>query len=140
MEKEFVDANILVYAHDRGAGKKHDRALAVMRRLWENGQGALSTQVLQEFCVSLRCRSARPVTASEIKELIEDYTSWEIVTNNPPSILQALEIQDRYEISFWDALILQAAENCGASVLYSEDLSAGQKYGSVKVVNPLTDD
>lgn len=140
MEKQFIDTNILVYAHDRGAGKKHDRARALIRRLWENGQGALSTQVLQEFCVSLRRRAASPATANEIKRFIEDYTSWEVVVNNPNSVLQALELEERYKISFWDALIVQAAENCGASVLYSEDLSAGQKYGLVNVVNPLKED
>lgn len=67
MEKQFVDTNILVYAHDRGTGKKHDRARALIRQLWENSQGVLSTQVLQEFCVSLRRRSAHPRSAGEIR-------------------------------------------------------------------------
>jgi predicted nucleic acid-binding protein len=59
------------------------------------------------------------------------------VVNRPESALQALELEDRHKISFWDALVLQAAESAGATVLYSEDLAAGQKYGPVKVVNPL---
>jgi predicted nucleic acid-binding protein len=59
--------------------------------------------------------------------------------NSPASIIQAFEIELRYKTSFWDALILQAAETSGADVLYSEDLSVGQKYGTVEVVNPLAE-
>ncbi len=69
--------------------------------------------------------------------MIQDYLSWEVVVNQPESVLQALDIEVRYKISFWDALILQAAESCGAAVLYSEDLSTGQNYGTVRVINPL---
>ena len=73
----------------------------------------------------------------EIRQILQDYISWEIVINTPDSILRALEIEVRYQISFWDALILQAAESSGATVIYSEDLSTGQKYGPIQVVNPL---
>jgi predicted nucleic acid-binding protein len=69
--------------------------------------------------------------------LVQDYLSWEIVVNTPASVVQALEIEARYKTSFWDALVLQAAESCGAVILYSEDLAAGQKYGTVQVTNPL---
>lgn len=100
-------------------------------------QGVLSTQVLQELCVNLRRRIARPLPSEEIRKLIEDYLSWEIVVNTPQAILAALEIEARYKVSYWDALILQAAESCGAAVLYSEDLGSGQRYGAVEVVNPL---
>ncbi|HEX9111801.1 MAG TPA: hypothetical protein VF845_10020 [Terriglobales bacterium] len=65
-----------------------------------------------------------------------DYLSWEIVST-PPAILAALEIEARYKVSYWDALILQAAETCRAAVLYSEDLASGQRYAAVEVVNPL---
>jgi predicted nucleic acid-binding protein len=60
------------------------------------------------------------------------------VVNTPASLLHALGIEVRHQISFWDALVLQAAESSGAAVLYSEDLAEGQKYGVVQVVNPLT--
>jgi predicted nucleic acid-binding protein len=82
-------------------------------------------------------RLAQPLPVEEIRELIQDYRSWEIVVNTPDSILQALEIQARYKTSFWDALVLQAAEKSGAEVVYSEDLAAGQKYGTVQLVSPL---
>jgi predicted nucleic acid-binding protein len=136
-DKYFVDTNILLYAHDRSAGLKHERARQLIERLWTSGQGVLSTQVLQELCINLRRRIARPLPVEEIRHIIQDYLSWEIVINTPASILQALEIEVRYQTSFWDALILQAAESSGAAVLYSEDLATGQKYGVVQVVNPL---
>jgi len=135
--KYFVDTNILIYAHDRDAGRKHERARQLIKHLWTTGQGALSTQVLQELCVNLRRRVAHPLPSDEITKLIEDYLSWEIVINTPQAIVAALGIEARYKVSYWDALILHAAENCGAAVLYSEDLSHGQRYGGVEVVNPL---
>ncbi len=136
-EKYFVDTNILIYAHDRSAGLKHERARQLIERLWTSGQGVLSTQVLQELCVNLRRKVANPVPVDEIRGLIRDYLSWEIVVNTPEAVIQALEIEVRYKTSFWDALILQAAEQSGAAVLYSEDLAAKQAYGPVRVVNPL---
>lgn len=136
-DKFFVDTNILIYAHDRSAGIKHDRARPVIERLWASGEGVLSTQVLQELCINLRRKIARPLPVDEVRRLIQDYLSWEIVVNAPESVIHALEIEVRYKISFWDALILQAAEQSGAGVLYSEDLAAGQKYGPVRVVDPL---
>jgi len=68
---------------------------------------------------------------------IADYLSWEIVVKTPQAILAALEIEARYKVSYWDALILQAAESCKPAVLYSEDLASGQRYVAVEVVNPL---
>jgi predicted nucleic acid-binding protein len=97
----------------------------------------LSTQVLQELCFNLRRKVARPLPVEEVRRLIQDYLSWEIVVNTPESVIQALEIEVRYKVSFWDALVLHAAESSGAAILYSEDLSAGQRYGAIQVVNPL---
>ena len=138
-DKYFVDTNILMYAHDRSAGLKHQRARQLLERLWTTGQGVLSTQVLQELCINLRRKLARPLPMEEVRRLLQDYLSWEIVINTPASVIQALEIEVRFKISFWDALVLQAAETSGAAVLYSEDLAAGQKYGPIQVINPLTD-
>ena len=136
-EKFFVDTNILVYAHDRTAAHKHERATEVLQRLWDDGSGILSTQVLQELCVNLRRKVSPPIPFEEIRQLIEDYLSWHVITNTPESTIRALEIQQRYKISFWDALLLHAAETSGAAVLYSEDLAAGQRYNNIRVVNPL---
>lgn len=136
-DKCFVDTNILVYAHDRSAGVKHQRARTLLEQLWDSGQGVLSTQVLQELCINLRRKISHPLPVQEVRLLIRDYTTWEVVTNSPESVLQALDIEVRYKTSFWDALILQAAESSGASILYSEDLATGQSYRAIRVVNPL---
>jgi predicted nucleic acid-binding protein len=137
-DKYFLDTNILIYAHDRSAGLKYERARDLVERLWISGQGVLSTQVLQELCVNLRRKIAGPLPVEEVRRLIQDYLTWEIVVNTPASVLQALEIEVRYKTSFWDALVLQAAESAAAAVLYSEDLAAGQRYGAIRVINPLT--
>jgi len=135
----FVDTNILVYAHDRSAGLKHRRARLLIEDLWNSGRGVLSTQVLHELCVNVRRKTSRPLSLEETRRLVQDYLSWEIIVNTPASILQALDIEGRHKISFWDALILQAAESSGVAILYSEDLATGQRYGSMRLVNPLAD-
>jgi len=67
----------------------------------------------------------------------KDHLSWEIVIDTPQSIVAALGIEERYRVSYWGALILHAAESCGAAVLYSEGLADGLRYGGVEVVDPL---
>ena len=136
-DRFFVDTNILLYAHDSGTGSKHERARDLMDRLWSLRQGVLSTQVLQEFAISLRRKISPPLSTRETREWITQYMRWEVVVNTSRSVLNALEIEERYQISFWDALIVQAAESAGAETLYTEDLSDGQSYGTVRVVNPL---
>jgi predicted nucleic acid-binding protein len=135
--KVFVDTNILVYAHTNSAGSKHARARKLVEDLWVSGRAALSTQVLQELCFNLQRKVHPPLPVDEVRRLVQDYLSWEMVVNDGSSVIQALDIEQRYQISFWDALIIQAADFCGAAVIYSEDFAHGQKYGSVEVVNPL---
>jgi predicted nucleic acid-binding protein len=138
-DRYFVDTNILVYAHDTSTGAKHERARALVEELWRARSGVVSTQVLQELCVNLRRKAGRPVDLKTAREIITDYLSWDVYVNTGESILEALELEKRYRISFWDALVIQAAEASGAAVLYSEDLSEGQTYGAVCVVNPLVE-
>ena len=133
----FVDTNILMYAHDVSAGAKHLRARAVVEELWRSRSGVISTQVLQELCVNLQRKAAKPLDDEAVREIVTDYLSWEVVVNDGESILEALEVARQHRLSFWDALVIQAAERSGAAVLYSEDLSDGQMYGQVRVVNPL---
>ncbi len=136
-DKCFVDTNILVYAHDRSTGLKHKRARLLIEDLWNSGRGVLSTQVLQELCINVRRKASRPLSLEETRRLVQDYLSWETVVNTPASVIQALDLEVRHKISFWDALILQAAESSGVTILYSEDLATGQRYGSIRVINPL---
>lgn len=136
--EHFVDTNILMYAHDTSTGAKHARARALVEELWRTRSGAVSTQVLQELAVNLQRKARRPLGPAKTREIVVDYLAWDVVVNTGESTLEALEIQERHRVSFWDALVIQAAERSGASVLYSEDLANGQVYGSVKVVNPFS--
>ena len=133
----FVDTNILVYAYDRSAGEKHDLAKTLIETLWNDNTGIISTQVLQEFYVNVRRKVQSPLSATEARKLIEDYLSWKVVVNDGAALLEAIEIEQRYQLSFWDALIVQAANTGSAEVLYSEDLNDGQRYGEVRVENPF---
>jgi predicted nucleic acid-binding protein len=135
--ESFVDTNLLVYAHDTHAGSKSVRAQELLAQLWRERRGVLSTQVLQEFCVNVRRKFQQPMTTAEVREAVLVYASWRVVVNTGNSVLRALELEERYQISFWDAMIVQAAESAGCEVLYSEDLSHGQEYGGVLVVNPF---
>jgi predicted nucleic acid-binding protein len=137
--KAFVDTNILIYAHDRLAGRKYTRAEELLNQLWQENRAVLSTQVLQEFCVNARRKAAKPIDLGELRETIRDFLTWEIEVNAAESVLRALEIELRYRISFWDAMIVQAAESAGCEVLYSEDLSHGQEYSGVLVIDPFVE-
>jgi predicted nucleic acid-binding protein len=136
-DRFFVDTNILMYAHDKAAGAKYERAKALVEELWRNRTGVVSTQVLQELSVNLRKKAGRPLDSKATREIITDYLTWHVVVNGGESILEALDLEERCQISFWDALVIQAAHTSGAEILYSEDLSDGQTYGAVRVINPL---
>ncbi|HEU4894103.1 MAG TPA: PIN domain-containing protein [Vicinamibacterales bacterium] len=136
-DRYFVDTNILMYAHDTAAGDKHARAKALVEELWQNRSGVVSTQVLQELAVNLRRKTKKPLDAKGTRDVVADYLAWQVVVNGGESILEALDLEGRYQISFWDALVVQAAQASGAEILYSEDLSDGQTYGTVRVINPL---
>ncbi len=133
----FVDTNLLVYAHDGRGGHKALRSQELLGQLWRERRGVLSTQVLQEFCVNARRKFKQPMTTAEVRHVILAYQNWRLVVNTANSILLGLELEARYQISFWDAMIVQAAQIAGCEVLYSEDLSHGQEYSGVLVVNPF---
>lgn len=136
--RAFVDTNILVYAHDSGSGRKYEIARLLIEDLWRTRSGVLSTQVVQEFYVNVRQKARRPMSVDQARALLEDYFAWTVVVNDQNSIIDALALEARYQLSFWDALIVQAANAAAVDVLYSEDLSPGQRYGSVELVNPFT--
>ena len=135
--KTFVDTNILVYAYDRGAGDRHEKALSLIEQLWQKGNGILSTQVLQEFYVNIRRKAQRPVTVEQARVLIADYLAWNPIINDGAAVLEAIDLEKRYQLSFWDSLIIAAAQKGCASIIYSEDFNHGQKFGSVEVQNPF---
>jgi len=135
MSVEFVDTNILVYAHDRGAGAKHDRSVELLERLTEDGGGALSIQVLAEFYVTATKKLG--MTSQEAEEVLTDLGGWIIHRPAHADLLRAARVHRRYHVSWWDALILTSATELGCGLLWTEDLSDGQRYGSVTARNPF---
>lgn len=135
--KCFVDTNVLIYAHDATSGSRHEQARSVVASLWREGGAVISTQVLQEFAVNIQRKTRFPPAPGVVGEWLADYLQWEVVINDGAAVLEALAVQARYQISFWDALIVQAANAAGAQILYSEDLNHGQHYGSVLARNPF---
>lgn len=136
-DKTFIDTNILIYAHDVDAGLKHARACALIRSLWETRQGVLSIQVLQEFYVNVTRKIATPLGFATARGLIETYRVWQVEIGTIDTVLRATEIQERHQLSFWDALIIAAATQGGATLLLSEDLNHGQSIEGVQVRNPF---
>jgi len=139
IDKCFIDTNILVYTQDLSAGAKCLRAQELTRELWELRKGVISTQILQELYTALRRKLKVPMSAAQAGEVLRDYFEWDVVVNNRESIVRAIEIEDRYRVSFWDGLMLQAAEKAGARIVYSEDLTHGGTYASIVVVNPFVE-
>ena len=135
--REFVDTNVLVYAHDATAGEKGLRARALVSRLWESGTGCVSLQVLQELFVTLTRKVARPLTPEVASRLVEDLSAWPCHEPSRSDLLDAIALSRKAKVSLWDALILQSARQSRCSVLWSEDLNAGQKLAGVVVRNPF---
>ena len=136
-ERTFVDTNILVYAYDAGSGTKHERARSVLRSLWVDGNGVISTQVLQEFYVTVTRKLAAPLTGAQAREVVGTYAAWPTHRPDAADIVAASELEVAHRLSFWDALILVSARRSRADVLLTEDLTHGQSLGGVRVVDPL---
>lgn len=132
----FFDTNVLVYAA-LGTGpdqRKRKRALELI----EAEDFGTSAQVLQEFFVTVVKKASRPLSTLQALEWIEQWTAFPCQIIDHQLVRIAIERSERYAISYWDAAILAAAEALGAHTVYSEDLSNGQRYGEVRVVNPFS--
>ena len=137
-EDSFVDTNILVYAYDSEAGKKHELAMELMDGLWMARNGVLSTQVLCEFFVTITRKILKPVPTDYARQVIEDLaSSWRIIVITQDTILNAIDIVEKHAFSFWDALIWSAAKHSGAIRVYTEDLQHGLVIDGVESTNPF---
>jgi predicted nucleic acid-binding protein len=138
--KTFVDTNVLIYAHDLDAGPRRWRAAECLTELWNTRTGRLSTQVLQEFYVNVTQKIKVPLSRSAAREVVRNYTSWVESPITPATVVRASEIGEIWNISFWDGMILAAAEQDQAFQLLSEDMNHGQLIAGVKIVNPFLED
>jgi len=131
----FLDTNVLVYAFSAAAedAAKRERALALIA----SAKFGLSAQVLQELYVTLTRKIRVPLDPAKGFEIVAEYRAFPLVAVDFALWARAVEISLRYQISYWDGAIIAAAESLDAEVLYSEDLSPGQSFGTVRVVNPF---
>jgi predicted nucleic acid-binding protein len=135
--REFVDTNVLVYAHDRSAGAKQAQAASLLERLWGSGLGCLSVQVLQEFFVAVTRKVPHPVESAAAESLVRDLTNWAVFTPDADDVLAAIALHRRAQIAFWDAMVLHSAAAMTCDIVWSEDLNAGQAFEGVTVRNPF---
>ncbi len=135
----FVATNILVYAFDHSAGRKHQIASQLVRECWENESGCLSIQVLQEFYVTVTCKITNPIDPVIARQIISDLAEWRMQSPDASDVLQAIDYQQNYHLSFWDAMILQSAVRLGCAQLWTEDMNHGQSFGPVRVINPFVE-
>jgi predicted nucleic acid-binding protein len=135
MSKQFLDTNVIVYANDDRDPLKHDRAIELVTHVIRQRNGVVSTQVLQEYASVAGSKLRQDLDVVQRQLLFLE--ALEIVPVTPALIRRALELQLRYQINFWDASILAAAELAQCRVLFSEDLNPGQLYANVRIENPF---
>lgn len=131
----FFDTNVLLYLYSRAEPAKQQRAKDLFREHAFAGSVLISTQVVQEFYAAGSGKLKLP--RRELTLAVHAFLELPLVTVSAAHIRRALELEEQHGISFWDSLILAAAEAGGAEVLYTEDLNHGQRYGSVLVRNPF---
>lgn len=136
-ETVFVDTNVLVYARDRSEEEKQRRAAAWMAALWETRRGRLSHQVLQEYYVTTTSKLDPPRNVADAREDTWALRSWKPHAPDYETMEIAWEVQARFRISWWDALIVAAAVRGRSRWLLSEDLQDGQDFMGVTVVDPF---
>ena len=136
-ERTSVDTHVLVYAHDTPDPLKQRIAAGIVARLWDDRSGVLSTQVLQEFYAETTRRWDPKLPRPLARQLVAAYGQWHLVQVDAPLILAATDLEERLTLSFWDALILEAAQRAGASLLLSEDFQHGRTIGGTRIENPF---
>ena len=133
----FVDTNVLVYARDTSDPGKHRTALDWMTGLWESGTGRLSIQVLQEYYVTVTRKLRPALSRIAARADVRDLLAWDPVPIGEGLISAAWAIEDRFALSFWDALVVGAATESDCPHLLTEDLQHGMRIGDVTVVSPF---
>jgi len=135
MSKIFIDTNILVYAMDNHDRDKQLTCRLKIKEAAENNLSVISTQVIQEFYVTATKKlGADPL---RVKDLIHSFQNFEIITISTDMINEAIDCSILNRLSFWDSLIVTAAEQGKCQYLWTEDLTHGQLIRGVQVVNPL---
>ena len=135
--RTFFDTNVLVYLFDEDYPEKKAQAQALLEKETENGRILLSTQVLQEFYVTVTRKLELPLPPEKAEEVVSQFMVFPLVEISSSHILKAIRKSISLQFPFWDALIIEAAISGGASILYTEDLQHGQIIDNLKILNPF---
>ncbi len=135
MARVFFDTNVIVYAQDSSEPEKKLRAQEIVKDAILNDSGVVSPQVMGETYVILvkKLGLDKAVAAAEVHRL----TDFHVIDISSSLVLRAIEMQEEFQLSYWDSLIIAAAEFASCYTVWSEDLNDGQRYGSVTVRNPF---
>jgi predicted nucleic acid-binding protein len=133
----FVDTNVLVYAHDASETTRQPVAESLLAQLWRTRSGALSTQVLEEFYVVATRGYDPPMPRRQARELVDAYSQWQLVHVDVALMVTASQLEKRHTLSFWDALIVEAARRAGATRLVTADLPSGRRLAGLLIDNPF---
>jgi len=133
----FVDTNVLVYSRDATERTKQPRAAAWLGHLWSTRQGRISVQVLQEFYVTVTRKLNPGMGADAARRDVMRLATWRPVSIDETMLEDAWVNEDRFNLAFWDALIVSAARASGCRHLLTDDLQAGQEFNGVLVVDPF---
>ena len=137
VDKVFIDTNVLVYSRDASEPQKQAQAMVWMAHLWKNQVGRLSFQVLQEFYVTVTEKLRPGLDSENARRDVRSLLAWHPIHVDGRVLEGAWLIQDQYRFSWWDALILSAAQVAGCRYLLSEDLQENQKLEDLRIVNPF---
>ncbi len=133
----FVDTNLLVYARDASEPEKQRQAMGWMTRLWQDHTGRLSYQVLKEFYITVTHKLTPGLPTDVARMDVRSLMSWHPISTKGPVLEHAWTVQDRYNLSWWDALVVSAAQAARCRYLLTEDLQEHQALGDVLVINPF---
>lgn len=139
-DKFFIDTNVLVYARDASQPEKMPVAQQWMKLLWDHSSGRISTQVLNEFYVTVTQKLSSLMTLDQARLDVEDLMAWQPLPVEGALIQEAISIQAKFKLSYWDSLIVAAAEAAECRYLVSEDLQHQQKFHTTTVINPFKTD
>lgn len=136
-DRDFLDTNILVYAFDSSNTRKQDRAAGLLAEAIRNETALLFTQVLGEFFTIVTRKISQPLQPKQALEVLESVSVLPVLEVDLEMVRRAIRTSDRYRISYWDSLIIAAAERGGCTRLLSEDLNSGQCFYDIVVYNPF---
>ena len=135
--RAFFDTNVLVYLFDNEVPAKKAVAQELLRAETEKGRVLLSTQVLQEFYVTVTRKLAVPLSPEDAEDVVKTLTKLTVAEVDSETVLSGIRTSRRYGFSFWDGLIVATALRSGATILYTEDLQHDQDIEGLRVVNPF---